>query len=59
MGSRRQDVEGQLRILTQKTQTPRWELPKKVSWLLGERPPWGSFTLGELGLRKATLGLQL
>lgn len=58
-GSRRQDVEGQLRILTQKTQTPCWELPKEVSWLLGERPLRGSFTLGELDLCKATLGLQL
>lgn len=46
LGSRRQSVEGQLRILTQKTQTPCWELPKEVSWPLGERPPAGFVYLG-------------
>ena len=39
-------MEEQLRILTQKTQTPCWELPKEVSWPLGERPPAGFVYLG-------------
>lgn len=60
MGQEGRDVEKELRIGTQRIQTPGWEQSKEMSWLLGEMPR-GVRLMLERGVfkKEVPLGVQL